>query len=291
MPGKVIIGYDGTERGDDALVLGAPLAEALGARIEVVAAFPLTPRSSRIPSTWHPDPSGRGEAESWLARARQRIGSETSADFTPVPAPSAARALHFLAEERGAAAVVVGSSHRGRIGRIVPGGTAERLLHGSPCPVGVAPLGHREHEDRAFRVIGIAYDGGKDARAALVEARRLAEATGAELEVVGVLDPRPEPISRTLRATARDELDAIAAEQEPKAGVRLLEGTPHEQLAVASHDLDLLVMGSRGYGPVRSVLLGATSRRVIGEAACPILVVPRQHERGEIDTSGSFAIA
>jgi nucleotide-binding universal stress UspA family protein len=291
MPGEVIIGYDGTERGDDALVLGAALAGALGAPIEVVAAFPLTPRSSRIPATGHPDLSSRGEAESWLARARQRIGSETRADFTAVPAPSAARALHFLAEKREAAAVVVGSSHRGRIGRILPGSTAERLLHGSPCPVGVAPLGHREHEERAFGVIGIAYDGGKDARAALVEARRLAEAVGGELEVVGVLEAPPGPDSEALRAAARDELDAIATEEEPKAGVRLLEGTPHEQLAVASHDLDLLVMGSRGYGPVRSVLLGSTSRRVIGKAACPILVVPRQHERGEIDTGGSFAIA
>jgi nucleotide-binding universal stress UspA family protein len=301
MPASVIIGYDGTERGDDALVLGAALAGALGAPVEVVAAFPLTPRSSRISTTVRADTSSRGEAESWLVRARERMDSQTGAEFTALPAPSAPRALHFLAEERKAAAVVVGSSHRGRIGRVLPGGTAERLLHGSPCPVAVAPLGYREHEDPGFRVIGVAYDGGKDARAALTVARGIAEATGAELDVVAVLDPTPASYEEpgfamdehltTVRTAAREELDAVAAEHERGAGVRLLEGAPHERLVEASREMDLLVMGSRGYGPGRSVLLGATSRRVVAEAACPVLVVPRQHERGQIDASGSFAIA
>jgi nucleotide-binding universal stress UspA family protein len=301
MPGAVIIGYDGSERGDDALVLGAALGGALGAPIEVVAAFPLTPRSSRIPMTGHADTSSRGVAESWLDRARERIGSQAGAEFSAVPAPSAPRALQFLAEERKAAAVVVGSSHRGRVGRVLPGGTAERLLHGSPCPIAVPPMGYREHEVAAFRVIGVAYDGGKDARAALAEARRLARATGAELEVVAVLDPTPSRYDQrgfamdehlaTIRTAAREELEAVSAEEEPRAGLRVLEGTPHEQLVGASRELDLLVMGSRGYGPVLAVLLGATSRRVVAEAACPVLVVPRQHERGQIDASGSFAIA
>jgi hypothetical protein len=42
-----------------------------------------------------------------------------------------------------------------------------------------------------------------------------------------------------------------------------------------SSGLDLLVCGSRGYGPVRGVLLGSVTRRVIGEAHCPVIVLPR----------------
>jgi nucleotide-binding universal stress UspA family protein len=42
--------------------------------------------------------------------------------------------------------------------------------------------------------------------------------------------------------------------------------------------LDLLVIGSRGYGPLRAVLLGAVSGRVIRDAACPVIVVPRGAE-------------
>ena len=43
----------------------------------------------------------------------------------------------------------------------------------------------------------------------------------------------------------------------------------------ASEHLDLLVMGSRAYGPAHAVLLGGVSRRVIAGAACPVVVLPR----------------
>ena len=46
-----------------------------------------------------------------------------------------------------------------------------------------------------------------------------------------------------------------------------------------SNDVDLLVCGSRGYGPLGSVLLGGVSRRLVHRAACPVIVVPRGTER------------
>ena len=46
-----------------------------------------------------------------------------------------------------------------------------------------------------------------------------------------------------------------------------------------SHDVDLLVCGSRGYGPFGSVFLGGVSRRLVHRAACPVIVVPRGTER------------
>jgi nucleotide-binding universal stress UspA family protein len=41
------------------------------------------------------------------------------------------------------------------------------------------------------------------------------------------------------------------------------------------HEVDLLVCGSRGYGPMRRVLLGGVLRKLIRRAACPVVVVPR----------------
>ena len=51
--------------------------------------------------------------------------------------------------------------------------------------------------------------------------------------------------------------------------------TPRTALASVSPNVDLLVMGSRGYGPGLAVLLGGVSRRVTMTARCPVLVVPR----------------
>ncbi len=70
-----------------------------------------------------------------------------------------------------------------------------------------------------------------------------------------------------------DALAAVPQELEPQT--RLVEGSPGEALVSAAAELDLLVVGSRGYGPLRAVLVGSTSRYVLDHAPCPVIVVPR----------------
>jgi nucleotide-binding universal stress UspA family protein len=65
-------------------------------------------------------------------------------------------------------------------------------------------------------------------------------------------------------------------EVEPDVSV----GDPADFLIAASERLDLLVCGSRGYGPARAVLLGGVSRRVTAEAHCPVIVLARGTEAG-----------
>jgi nucleotide-binding universal stress UspA family protein len=50
---------------------------------------------------------------------------------------------------------------------------------------------------------------------------------------------------------------------------------PADVLLRVSQHADVLVCGSRGYGPLRSLLLGGVSRRVVDAAHCPVLVLPR----------------
>jgi nucleotide-binding universal stress UspA family protein len=81
-------------------------------------------------------------------------------------------------------------------------------------------------------------------------------------------------------ATAASEQLLEDARSTVPAGVAaetvLLDGVaPDALLREASQDLRLLVMGSRGYGPARRVLLGSVSAGVVHGAACPVLVVPR----------------
>ena len=63
--------------------------------------------------------------------------------------------------------------------------------------------------------------------------------------------------------------------------------TRAEILADASEELDLLVLGSRGYGPLHSVLVGGVAGRVVREAACPVLVLPRK--AGHVQEGSLFA--
>ena len=65
----------------------------------------------------------------------------------------------------------------------------------------------------------------------------------------------------------------LPAEVHPRA--RLLLNDPADALVARSRDLDVLVMGSRGHGPVRAVWAGSVSARVTREASCPVIVVPR----------------
>ena len=74
-----------------------------------------------------------------------------------------------------------------------------------------------------------------------------------------------------------------------RAGGEILAGDPAEALAAASTSLNLLVCGSRGHGPLRTLVLGGTSHALVRAASCPVLVVPPGSpplERGE-----SYAVA
>lgn len=83
------------------------------------------------------------------------------------------------------------------------------------------------------------------------------------------------------REVLRDDLEKVLEAALPAsvdANRVVLDGDPAGRLIERSSNLGVLVIGSRGYGPLRSVLLGGVSGRVIRDAACPVIVVPRGAE-------------
>jgi nucleotide-binding universal stress UspA family protein len=207
---------------------------------------------------------------------------------------SAPRALHEEAEERDAGLLVVGSTNRGAVGRVLPGSTSDRLLHGAPCPIAVVP--HGWHAGEGLQTIGVAWADTDEGHEALRGAHALARRAGAKLRVLTAVEPglrstyaEQEPggdiqlgrgqteVEGELRVRAEGRLqEAIAAlgdgvEVESDAFVE----DPAEIMISISRNLDLLICGSRGYGPLRAVLLGGVSRRVAAEAHCPVIVLPR----------------
>jgi nucleotide-binding universal stress UspA family protein len=91
----------------------------------------------------------------------------------------------------------------------------------------------------------------------------------------------------------QEGLDAIVAglPATVRGEATRVEGDPAEQLAAISESADLLIIGSRGYGPLRAVLAGGVSGRVARDAHCPVIVVPRGIDAplGELFTATAAA--
>jgi nucleotide-binding universal stress UspA family protein len=280
---NVLVGYEGGERSEDALALAHALA-APGGTVTAACAFSWEPPSARVVPTRPGETTMRAAAEETVAPLRARSGAVTHT-ATILGAPPA-RALRELADEDDHDLIVVGSTHRGAIGHVFAGSTADGLLHGGPCPIAVAPRGYHRRP-LELRRIGVAYDGSEAAWAGLDVAQGLATDRGAELTVLRAFNSVPVPAAADVGyagvidepdplAAARADLDAtvdrLRSAGTPVAG-ELLEGAPGRVLAERCQDLDLLVAGSRGHGRIGRVFLGSLSHYLLSHAAAPVLVI------------------
>jgi nucleotide-binding universal stress UspA family protein len=158
---------------------------------------------------------------------------------------------------------------------------------GAPCAVTVAPKGYAEQADDSLDVIGVGYDGSPESEVAVESAHALAEVVGARLRAIGVVETGLLHRIPGLEAGARkvgEARDALLERFErilgalpgaPDVERTMLEGDPSEVLAGAAAETDLMVVGSRGYGPLHHVLLGSVSTRLMRRSPAPLLVVPR----------------
>jgi len=270
---RVIAAFDGSPPGEDALALALRLRDPDDGTLTLACVV------SGL--QWHvgahahrPDAVVPDEIASMLAEARDRAIPPGIRVRRHAPvAPSPARGLTELAEQDGADLIVVGSSRHADPGSIPLERTAARLLQGAPCAVAVAPGGLRETE--AFHHIGVAYDGSPEAEAAVVAGYDIAVRSGAAVTLLYAL---PEQAGHASRLKAQQRLDA-AADAAP-AGVNpatvLLYGPPGQVIRDACDGVvDLLVTGSRGYGPMQRALLGSVSELLTDGASHPVLVLPR----------------
>jgi nucleotide-binding universal stress UspA family protein len=237
---KVVVGYEENPRGRDAKVLGERIVAADGGALEVV----------------------------------------NVADRDP------AKTLGGMAERGDADMIVLGSTHRAALGSVSPGSVAEHLLKGAKARLVIAPRGYAEGDfAETLHVLGVGFDGMAESRAALEEAAKLAERNHAAMRVIAVSAPVPAMGAAAVAQAGSDtatDLQSLLHEAvaELPFEVRALpvfeRGDPVEQLlARADEGLDLLVLGSRGFGPVMRLLAGSVSARVIRKAPCPVLIVPR----------------
>lgn len=285
MTAPLIAAYKGAA-GPDVLAFARIWAAASGRPLVVVTVYPgQSPLGmGRTDAEWVA--YNRDQAHELLQQARESLG-DVPADYRAVASESASHGLHDVMEAAGAdAMVVVGSRKTRGVRRTAPGSTADRLLQGAPGPVVIVPWDYEEHPADPVRRLAVAYIDTPDGRSALQVAVGMAGELDAELQLISVLpDTRVKPSLGEPVRYAADQRAGFQAALEDVAGtlpagvrstVRLLEGPVVDTLSdIRPEDADLLVCGSRGYGPARRVLLGGVSSRLLKHARIPVVIVPR----------------
>jgi nucleotide-binding universal stress UspA family protein len=282
---NVLVGVDGRQGGRDAIALARQLA-APDARLTLAYIYgPFL---------------GRGAAQvSELERARgyQLLDRERAlapaAQLVVRGELPVGVGLHEVAEEATSDLLVVGSTRHALLGRVLMGDDCRAALDGAPCAVAVAPRGYA-HAPRSLHRVGVGYDGSLESEHALAVARDLAALRGGEVRayrVVSLQEVREEkPVPVDWPAAIDKLIERHADELAQLEGVHgvVTHGDPREELAQFGKGLDLLIVGSRGYGPLGRLFHGSVSRHLLAHATCPLLVLPRaagrEFERERVTT-------
>jgi len=273
---NVLVGVDGRPGGRDAIALAARLADP-DAKLTLahVHSGRLRPTHAITPGMVKED----REASAKLLEADMAT-AEVSAGRVSIEASSPGRGLHQQAEEQGADLLVVGSCSRGALGRAMLGDDTRAALNGAPCAVAIATVGYAEHPV-PFRNIGVGYDSSRESEAALKTARELAKTTRATVHALEVVSIPTYAYTGVIPPVTGESLELMLQEANtrlkelPEVHGRAVCGLTGEELAAFGEEVDLLVVGSRGYGPVKRLVLGSTSTYLQRHARCSLLVLAR----------------
>jgi nucleotide-binding universal stress UspA family protein len=272
---NVIVGVDEQRGSRDAIALAQDLmAEGGELTLTHVHGGETMPVHSSNPGI---EAAERQSSLKLLAAARDEVGVD--AGRICIGATSVGRGLHELAERQHADLLVMGSCRRGLIGRVFVNDDTQEALNGAPCAVAVAPAGYSEHK-AVVREIGVAYDASPESQHALSIARELAVERGAKLSAFEAISipaylfgsgagPAAGSIPMFVDQ-ARERIAALGG-VEPHAAY----GVAAEELTVYSASLDILFVGSRGYGPIGRLVHGSTSQKLARTARCPLIVLTR----------------
>jgi nucleotide-binding universal stress UspA family protein len=285
-PERIAAAVDSHREGDDAAILAATIARAVDGDLILASVEPELPlvipgadwRRMRRETTTMLDRTRRAFA----AQARLAIDSDLSA----------ARGLKRVLGLEHRQLVVCGSSRGGQTGKVTIGPTTRQLVEDARYALAIAERELSAAGELALTRIGVGYDGGPEARAALAWAAAIAEGCGASLMVRGVVDDRIpalgwpslwiEPFRECWNEIMdehvrelRESIEASTAGLSVAVRIDVARDVPAASLLDLSAASDLLVIGSRRWGALARLLLGGTGEALAHGAYCSLLIVPR----------------
>lgn len=287
----IIVGVDPHHCDSAPVGLGALLGRVVRAPMRVVGVH-----AASLPTTDRDEPTGvRAGTHGDLEALRRRVldlGAD-GREFHGVPysieavaGSSAAETLHDLAHESQPSVLVVGSSRRGPLRRVVAGSVTERTIRGAPCPVAIAPRGYVDPQ-RQLQRVGVGYVDTPEGRLALRSAAVLCREAGARLTAYTMVDQAPHgilPPADFSREELERRVQHIHAAFDRQLSERsevvdgelvVIETGGLDELIERTTELDVLVCGSRGHRPLAAAALGGVTHSLLRAASCPLLLVPR----------------
>ena len=284
--GRVVAGFDGSDRSRTAVDWAAEAARLRGRGLTLVQALlpPVTAGGLGIGL-----PPGLDLIEELEKNAKEHLDAE-AARITDVDVQTAisigAPSGVMLEAAESADIVVVGSRGRGGFSGLLLGSVGAQVAAHAACPVAVI----RGSAPESARSVVVGIDGSPAAEAALGFAFEEASRRGWRLVAVHAWDvpaydliivpngPVPVPLADVaddeVRLTAealagfRDDFPDVDAEE------RLVRSPAVPALLEASGDAGLLVVGTHGHGPAMGALLGSVSNGLLHKAKVPVAVVP-----------------
>jgi nucleotide-binding universal stress UspA family protein len=282
---SVLIGVDGSEDSRTALRWAAVVADALRLPLRALWAWQYpTDALLSVGNIELPSPARSDELiETQLTHLVEEVLEDKAADVTLEVGRGPAAAALLGAAEHGPAMVVVGSRGLGGFKGLLLGSVSRQLAEHAPCPVTIvrhtAPV-----PPVRLETIVAGTDGSEDAARGLRYAADVAAKAGAELVVAHATGPgdvvHPWGVQPQVDLDVRRErveewcapLRATGVDYE----VVLVEGDARTALLDLARDrsADLLVIGSRGHGPVGRLLLGSVATSLAQHSELPVTIVP-----------------
>ncbi|MEP7115285.1 MAG: universal stress protein [Ilumatobacteraceae bacterium] len=290
MSNKIIVGVDGSDTSFEALRWAVYEAGRRSAEIKIVSCY-TAPAYGGLGGAVYPTAVELETLKDESAELVQRavdiavgIDRELVVEgVTLMSSPVVGLAESALPGDQ----IVVGTTgHTGLVDGLV-GSVTTGVTHRAHVPVVVVPFKASTKVGAAMKRIVVGVDGSPESLRALAWAYDEALASGAVLDVVHAW-AYPYSVSRNSMREVRkpmefeavnelqtslDSLGARLTEGSVVVNPKLCENTPAEALLKAGSRADLIVVGSRGRGGLRSVLLGSVSRSVMYHALCPVAVV------------------
>ena len=288
---NILSATDFSEFSNHTVSYGVALAKEFGADLHICHVIDLS--SVAIYGEFQLDPVGQQDRIMEDANAQlEELAGDQPVAWEPLitvgkPADEISRAV----EDKDIDLVITATRGRSGFKRLILGSVTERLMRTLSCPLLV--VRSHEHElkqEIKLQKILVGCDFSPDSGQAFAYGLSLAQEFLAELHLAHVIEPPAQPnlireealVPGQIQEEYHDLLIQKLKDMVPDEAANwctpqtsIMEGQPHDELVKYAHtrDIDMIVLGVRGHGLVKTLFLGSTTDRVIRDSPCPVLSV------------------